>query len=379
MEQNTIEAFAKWRGNEDRLLVAYAPGRVNLVGDHTDYNGGLALPMILDRAIYVAARLSSEDVHHLRSENYQEEISYLPGEWPRVPKAHWASYVAGMIRELPPPAPVEILIMGNVPLGAGLSSSAALEMAVGLALEALRKIPIDPLDLARIGQKVEHQYVNVQCGIMDQIVSRVGRVDHALFLDCDALEWEHISIPSGDVQFVVIDSRVKRQLADSKYNERREECQRAFQYIRTRNPSIDSLSQVEIRHIARLNQSVLQRRVRHVVHENDRVKKACDAIARSDWPGLGQILSASHVSLRDDYEVSCEELDFMVTTAEALPGVLGARMTGGGFGGCTMNLVRHENAHSVVESVTTICEKKYSYKVHAHVLGSGIEAGIRWV
>ena len=379
MKQVAKEAFFKWRGNADRLLVACAPGRVNLVGDHTDYNDGLVLPMILDRAVYVAARPSSTDSHHLRSENYQEEVSYLPEGWPRIPHAHWASYVAGMIRELPPPGPVEILITGDVPLGAGLSSSAALEMATGLALEELRSKPIHPLELARIGQTVEHRYINVQCGIMDQIVSRVGRADHVLFLDCHTLEWEHIPIRNQDAQFVVMDSRVKRQLAGSKYNERRTECQKALQYICDMDESVSSLRQVAHHHITRLKEPVLQRRISHVLHENERVEMAQSAIIRSDWPDLGQILSASHTSLRDDYEVSCEELDFMVAHAEGLPGVFGARMMGGGFGGCSINLVRTENTSSTTESIAMCYEERYHRKPRTYVLGPGIEAKTQWV
>ncbi len=378
-KQAAAETFAKWCGGENPLLVAHAPGRVNLVGDHTDYNGGLVLPMILDRSIYVALRPSSTGFHRLRSGNYQEEISFSPGGWPQVPDAHWASYIAGMIQELPPPAPVEMLIIGDVPLGAGLSSSAALEMAAGLALEALRGTPVDPLDLAQIGQRVEHQYLNVQCGVMDQIVSRVGRADHALFLDCNTLKLEHIPFRGKDAQFVIIDSRVKRKLADSKYNERRAECQSALQRIQNMDASIESLSQVERHHIFRLKEPVLQRRARHVLYENERVRWACDAIINKDWFNLGQILTASHISLRDDYEVSCEELDFLVATAEVHPEVYGARMMGGGFGGCTINLVRSESAHSFAESVTGIYEKKYQRKAHAHVLGTGIEAGVQWV
>ena len=377
LEQTAIEAFSSWRGNARHLILACAPGRVNLIGDHTDYNDGLALPMIMDRAVYVAARLSTTGSHHFRSWNYQEEMSFLSGEWPGVPQVHWASYVAGMIRELPPPSPVEMLIVGDIPPGAGLSSSAALEMAVGLALEELRGIPEDPMELARIGQVVEHRYLNVQCGIMDQIVSRVGRPDHALFLDCHTLEWQHIPLPNKDIRFVVMDSRVERQLAGSKYNERRAECQRALQHLCAADPSIRSLRHAEHHHALHLRDTLLRRRIRHVLHENERVKKACSAIEGLDWFGLGYILSASHASLRDDYEVSCEELDFMVACARELHGVFGARMTGGGFGGCIVSLVKEEDVQFITESVAVEYEQRYHRRPHIHVLGRGIEARVR--
>ncbi len=375
MEQAAKEAFTKWRGDADRVIVARAPGRVNLVGDHTDYNDGLVLPMILDRAVYVAARLSLDGIHHLWSENYREGVAYSPEQWPRVRPGHWASYIAGMIQELPPPGPIELLVMGNVPLGAGLSSSAALEMATGLALEALRGKSVPPLELAQIGQRVEHRYAGVKCGIMDQIVSRAGRTGHALFLDCHTLKWEHIPIRSEGIQFLVIDSRVRRQLATSKYNERRTECQKALQYIRASDAAITSLRYAGIHHVDELKESVFQRRIRHVISENKRVEDAVSAVIRSNWSTLGRILSLSHESLREDYEVSCEEMDFMAAYAESLPGVFGARMMGGGFGGCTINLVRSGDGSAVAASVTAAYEGKYKQKPTAHIIGTGLEAG----
>ncbi len=374
MEQVAREAFANWRGSADRIVVARAPGRVNLVGDHTDYNDGLVLPMILDRAVYVAARLSSERSHHLWSENYCEGVTYSPGQWPRVRPGHWVSYIAGMIQELPPPGPIELLVMGNVPMGAGLSSSAALEMATGLALEALRGQSVPPLDLAQIGQRVEHRYAGVKCGIMDQIVSRAGRTGHALFLDCHTLKWEHIPIQNKGIQFLVIDSRIRRQLATSKYNERRAECQKALENIQVSDVAITSLRHAGVHHVKELKESILQRRIRHVISENKRVEAACSAVIHSDWTELGRIFSLSHDSLREDYEVSCEEMDFLAACAELHPGVFGARMMGGGFGGCTINLVRAGEGPAVAASVTAAYEDKYKQKPVAHIIGPGLEA-----
>ena len=376
--QTVLNAFRQWRGNGEGCLVAYAPGRVNLIGDHTDYNDGLAMPMIMDQAIYVAIRRSSSDSHLLRSESYNEEVVYPIDEWPNVSETHWASYVAGMIREIPPPTSIEMLIGGNVPLGSGLSSSAALEIATGLALEKLNGTPISPLDLARIGQKVEHEYIGVKCGIMDQIVSRIGRSRHALYLDCKTLQWEHLPIQSSDIQFIVMDSKVKRQLAGSKYNERRQECQRALEKIQVGDSSIESIRQIEMDHIETIRDPTLQRRIKHVVHENERVKNARSAILRSDWFELGQILSASHMSLRDDYEVSCEELDFMVAQAESCTEVYGARMMGGGFGGCTINLVANKDAELIAKSVVSESRNQLNHSVTYYSLSTGTEAGIQY-
>ena len=374
MEQAAREAFAIWRGSADRVIVARAPGRVNLVGDHTDYNDGLVLPMILDRAVYVAARLSLDGTHHLWSENYREGVTYSPGQWPRVLPGHWASYIAGMIQELPPPGPIELLVTGDVPLGAGLSSSAALEMATGLALEALRGKSVSPLELAQIGQRVEHRYAGVKCGIMDQIVSRVGRTEHALFLDCHTLKWEHIPIQSEDIQFLVIDSRIRRQLASSKYNERRAECQKALELMQASDGAITSLRHTGAHHVKEIKESVLQRRIRHVTSENKRVEAACSAVVHSDWSTLGRIFSLSHESLREDYEVSCAEMDFLAAYAELHPGVFGARMMGGGFGGCTINLVRAGEGPAIAASVTAAYKDEYKQKPVVHIIGPGLEA-----
>ncbi|MCY4171336.1 MAG: galactokinase [Bacteroidetes bacterium] len=376
MNQKIINAFGSWKGNAEGLIVSCAPGRVNLIGDHTDYNEGFVLPMILDRAIYVAARVVDSDLYHLRSENFNEEIKFEVNQWPNIPTAHWATYVAGMIREIPPPCPVEMLIIGDIPDGAGLSSSAALEIAVGLALEELRGISMSPLKLAQVGQKVEHQYVNVKCGIMDQIVSRVGRSDHALLLDCQLLEWEHIPFGSPEIKICVVDSRVKRQLAHSKYNERREECQNALKTIQSRYPRVHSVRDIELHHLGQLKDPILRQRIRHVLNENARVIQARDAIEQLDWNSLGVHLSASHRSLRDDYEVSCEELDFIVRHAESLKGVFGARMMGGGFGGCTINLVEATKPEMIAESITRVTHLHYDQSVFAYILGSGIEAGV---
>jgi len=379
MEQKIIDAFKDWKANVEGVVIAHAPGRVNLVGDHTDYNEGLVLPMIIDQGIYVVARETDSQFHHLRSENFNDEILFRPNQWPEVSHGHWATYVAGMIQEMPPSSPVEMLIMGDIPVGAGLSSSAALEMAVGLALEQFRDGSMLPLELAQVGQKVEHQYVEVKCGIMDQIVSRVGRSGHALFLDCRSLKWEHIPIESEGITFCVLDSSVNRQLATSKYNERREQCQIALQLIQDVDPLVASLRDVESHHLDYVEDSILRRRIRHVLHENERVINARNAIFQSDWPSLGKIFSASHISLRDDYQVSCEELDFMVNHAESLQGVLGTRMMGGGFGGCTINLVRAENAFSVVASISSASQQMYHKSLPSYILGAGVEAGSRWI
>ncbi len=372
------EAFRRWRKNDDRCLLARAPGRINIIGDHTDYNDGLVLPMILDRAIYVVARPSPTSSYHLRSENFQEQISFHPGEWPNVPHAHWASYMLGMLKELPPPAPLEMLVMGDVPMGAGLGSSAALEMAIGMALEQLRGIPIPALDLARIGQIVEHQYASVQCGIMDQIVSRVGRQGQALYLDCQTLQWEHVPFQNEDVQFLVMDSNVKRHLSNSMYNERYIECQTALENLTALDPDLTSLRHIQSHHVRHLQNSTYRRRLKHVMNENDRVRQAPSAIADSDWIQLGRLMNESHLSLRDDYEVSCEELDLIVSHTQSQPGGLGARMMGGGFGGCSVSLVHKENAQTVAHSIAEIFEERYHHQLKYYMLNSGIEACVQW-
>lgn len=314
--------------------VTRAPGRVNLIGEHTDYNEGLVLPMAIDRTISIAARRRNDrtvrmlalDFDSARSEFSLDDIQPNP-------ICAWSNYVRCVARMLGPNlAGVDMLIHGNVPIGSGLSSSAALEVCAAVTFRKLNELKIGNLELARICQRAENEFVGVHSGIMDQFVSLFAREDHALLLDCRDMSYEQVALPRGGA-IVVCDTKKRRSLVDSEYNTRRTECVNAVKLLGLR-----SLREAALTDLKRLS-GVLERRARHVVTENERVKRAVVACQASDLAALGQLLNESHASLRDDYEVSCAELDAMVEVAQKQVGCYGARLTGAGFGGCTVNLV----------------------------------------
>jgi galactokinase len=333
---------------DDPITVAYAPGRVNLIGDHTDYNDGFVLPATIDRAVYVALRRRPDAAVHLRSLNFEEAVDYALPDPPFDALPGWARYVAGVAQELRTrtgmAAGFEGVIHGNVPLGAGLSSSAALEVAVAMGLDALFGLDLGAAATARLCQTVEHDYVGVQCGIMDQMAARLGRSGHALALDCRTLDVEHVPLPLDEAALVIADSRVRRELADSKYNERRAECERAVAFFQQFDTQVQALRDVPLSfldgHGMRLP-TPIYRRARHVVSENARVRDGVTRLRQHQLDAFGALMNASHRSLRDDYAVSTPELDALVDAAQATPGVFGARMTGAGFGGCVVCLVRN--------------------------------------
>lgn len=335
-------------GQPGRLVVR-APGRVNLIGDHTDYNEGFVLPATIDRAVYVVLAPREDGRVRIRSSNFDEAIEYPLEQRPVGTAGSWTSYATGAVEELRSGGYLsggfEMLISGDVPLGAGLSSSAALEVAIVFGLTKLFDAEIDPVDAILLCQRVEHRYAGVQCGIMDQFCSRLGWKDHALFLDCRSLEYEHLPLPLADagLAIVIADSRVSRELAGSKYGERRRECEAAVSALSASNPAISALRDLTADILEaeghRLNDT-LAKRALHVVNENARVMRAREALRAGEFEGFGELMNASHWSLRDLFEVSAPELDLLVAVAQSTDGVLGARMTGGGFGGCTVNLVR---------------------------------------
>lgn len=341
-------------------LVAAAPGRVNLIGEHTDYNDGFVLPVAIDRAVLVAAAPSSGRTFRLYSFDFRESFEFEPDNLVRTKYAPWANYVMGVVQEMRAAGirvPGACLgIAGDVPRGAGLSSSAALEVACATALAALAGVRVEPVELARICHRAENNFVGVRCGIMDQFVSALGRAGHALLLDCRSETWEQIPLSLPGCVLVVSNTLVKRSLASSKYNERRAECEEAVSLLRGLLPGVSALRDVSSRDLAEKSASLperLLRRARHVVTENERTLAAAQAMREGDLDRLGELLYASHESLRRDYEVSCPELDRLVELARAVPGVVGSRMTGAGFGGCTVSVVREEALADFTRTVSS--------------------------
>ncbi len=339
-------AEARW-GQAARVF--RAPGRVNLIGEHTDYNDGFVLPAAIRFSAWAAARSSSGRRIVAYARNFEETREFDLDRLPERPQRHWSDYVAGVIIALRqaglPLESSDLIISGDIPMGSGLSSSAALETVVAFALLSLAGAPIERTQIALLCQKAERDFVGVRVGIMDQFVSGHARAGSALLLDCRSLEYRFAPIPPG-VSLVICNSMVHHELAASEYNQRRAECEEGVKILSRHFPSIKALRDVDLAQLDQFKRDLpplIYRRCRHVIGENRRVLQAVEDLERHDLSGFGSLMYQSHQSLRDDYEVSCPELDVLVKLASELPGVYGARMTGGGFGGCTINLVRNED------------------------------------
>jgi galactokinase len=364
------------------MRIAMAPGRVNLLGEYTDLNDGYVLPMTIDCGVYVALRKREDSMVHLYSVLYDDTIEYRLDRYPAPRTGSWSSYVCGVIEELRLLGLLEQgfegVVDGDLPLGSGLSSSAALEVATAISLQQLIGFALDPVEMARLCQHVEHRYANVQCGIMDQFASRVGRENHALFLDCRSLNYEIIPLATGDYRVVIISTGMERSLANSAYNIRRAECEEATEYFRQLDANVVALRDVSADLFAEHGEQLpdnVRRRCRHVIAENQRVLDAVTLLSNGELIQFGVLMNASHDSLRDDFEVSCAELDFLNTLARNADGVLGARMTGAGFGGCTVNLVHKEAISGLEEQLNADYASRFNLTPTVFVLQGNLEAG----
>lgn len=333
-----------------RPRVFRAPGRVNLIGEHTDYNDGFVMPAAIAFSTYIAAAPRADRVLVIRSQQFPEQFETDVERLPQPRMNAWCDYILGVARELQqlgvslPGA--NLLVHGEVPIGAGLSSSAALEVAAAFALLSQSASKLPRAEIAQLCRRAENNFVGARVGIMDQFVSCMGKAGHAILLDCRSLDFQPVPIASN-IELVICNTMVKHDLATGTYNTRRAECEEAVRILARRDPAIRALRDVSAdflhRHARDLPPIILQR-CSHIVHENDRTLEAARAFSSGDLVRVGQLMHASHCSLRDLYEVSCRELDLMVEAAQGLHGFIGGRMTGGGFGGCTVNLVRRELA-----------------------------------
>lgn len=336
-----------------------APGRVNLIGEHTDYNEGFVLPLAINRRTYVAGAKRADRVVRVLASDLGETVEFTLGpELKPVNAGRWSNYVRGVAACLEQAGHTlrgaDLLIASDVPLGAGLSSSAALEAAIGYALLRLGEQSCNLLDLALILQRAEHEFAGTQCGIMDQYIACMGQTSQALLIDCRTLANEAVPLDLREARIVVCNSMVKHELAAGEYNTRRAECNEGVRRLAQHLPSIQSLRDVSVEEfdqVAAVLPDTIRRRCNHVITENERVTLAVEALKHGNFPFFGKLLYASHESLRHDYEVSCRELDLLVEIARQTPGVYGGRLTGGGFGGCTVNLVAAEQVPAFTESV----------------------------
>jgi len=347
-------------------IVVRAPGRVNLIGEHTDYNDGFVFPAAIDKDVMVAAGARNDDQMRVFAVNFSQSSTFtLEGVQPATDgRERWSNYLRAMVwvfhEEGYETRGMNAALLGNVPLGAGLSSSAAMLVACGLMLAAANEIDIDPVRLALLAQRAEHQFVGVNVGIMDQFISALGQKDHALLIDTRALSYEAVPLPKTGVSIVIADTNKKRGLVDSEYNTRRAECERAVALLQRYFPSIRALRDVSLEEFERYSESlpeVTRMRARHVISEDARTLEGVAALKAGDIARFGELMNGSHESLKNDYQVSCKELDAMVAAARSINGVYGARMTGAGFGGCTVSLVADEAVERFRTEVPVLYKK----------------------
>jgi galactokinase len=374
------QRFEEWTGV--RPTVFSAPGRVNLIGEHTDYNDGFVMPSAIGLGTRVAASARDDGQLVIRSEQFPGEFKFDLDHPPGHSTGSWCDYVLGVAVVLQQAGHslrgANLWVASDVPIGAGLSSSAAIEVACALALMNLNGIVLPMAEVARLCQRSENSFIGARVGIMDQFVSCLGKAGHALLLDCRSLEFELIPVPDR-VRMVVCNTMVKHQHAGGEYNRRREECEEGVRILKKWYPEIRALRDVSAEQLAEHEEDVPEtifRRCRHVVEENERVQEGGRRLRAGDLNSFGGLMRQSHRSLRDLYEVSCRELDVMVEAAEGLPGYYGGRMTGGGFGGCTLNLVEATHAEVFADLIAGRYERAMGIKPDVYVCSAADGARI---
>src|SRR5690606_38557084 len=334
-------------------LLAKSPGRINLIGEHTDYNNGFVLPTAIDKAVYVAVSRRDDELIRLYAEGFDEHMEIALSAVAPTAVA-WANYILGVVDQIQKKnqqlSGFNLYIDGDVPLGAGLSSSAAVECATGFALNELFNLNLDRKEIALIGQRAEHTFAGVKCGIMDQFASVLSKKGHVIKLDCRDLSYEYVPLDLGEYEIVLLNTNVKHSLASSAYNDRRASCEEGVAWVAEKYSHVRSLRDVTISmldELVKARNEDTYRKCRYVIEENARLSLACEALREGDIVELGRQMFAAHTALSKDYEVSCPELDFLVDEVKTLDDVVGARMMGGGFGGCTINIVRKGSGSTI--------------------------------
>ncbi|MCX2584080.1 galactokinase [Pedobacter sp. MR22-3] len=355
-------------------ILVKSPGRINIIGEHTDYNGGFVMPAAINKAIYVAVSKRDDEEIHLYSESYQASYTSSVSAIKKSDLS-WANYVLGVADQLVNRGykigGFNLYLDGNVPLGAGLSSSAALECATAFALDHMNELGISQMDLALISQKAEHVFAGVNCGIMDQFASVFGKQNHAVLLDCRSMEYEYIPLALEGHKLVLLNTNVKHSLSDSAYNQRRAQCEQGVAWISAHHPEVSSLRDADLKMLdtfVKPNDAEVYQKCKYVVEEIGRIQKAAEALKQGNLVALGKLMLETHEGLSQEYEVSCKELDFLVNYVKDLDHVLGARMMGGGFGGCTINIVKNEEIDALISEVSALYEKEFGLSLDAYVV-----------
>ncbi len=381
MKETVLRKFEELFGDANGVKVYFAPGRVNMIGEHTDYNGGHVFPCALTIGTYAAVRKRADNKLNFYSMNFkgmgivESSLDDLtPSEaagWTNYPKGvMWAFAERGMKMD----CGLDIVLNGNIPNGSGLSSSASLEVLTGFYLRDLFGFDVTNIDLAKIGQYSENNFNGMNCGIMDQFASAMGKKDHAIFLDTADLSYEYAPLVLDGAKIIVTNSNVKHSLVNSEYNVRRSECEKALKELQTVVPisGLGDLSEEEFeKHKSAITDEVCVKRAKHAVYENQRTIRAVEALKAGNLKLFGELMNASHVSLRDDYQVSCDEIDVLVEEAWKIDGVIGSRITGGGFGGCTVSIVKDEAVDTFKEKVGAAYKERVGKTADFYVVEIG--------
>ena len=356
-------------------LLVKSPGRINLIGEHVDYNGGFVLPAAIDRATYFAIAKSDQDTATIYSQEYEEFYKFDVNNPEKVESPAWANYLLGVINQLKLAGHTigsfNCVFGGNIPIGAGMSSSASIECGFAFALNTLFDLNIDRETLIKMAQMAEHTYAGVKCGIMDQFASMMGKSESALLLDCRSLDHRYVPLTLGDYKIVLFDTKVKHSLASSEYNKRRQECEKGVEVLNKYYPEVVSLRDVSSEMLLKHREEFTQKefdRCSFVVGEIDRVQKAVIDLEANDLKAFGKKMFETHDGLSRKYEVSCEELDFLVDKVRNMPGVIGARMMGGGFGGCTINIVQTSLIPQVIAEVKAGFNKMFNTEPEHYIM-----------
>lgn len=367
MNRDTLTAdfFQRFGNRETKPVLFFSPGRVNLIGEHTDYNAGYVLPCALEMGTYLVIRPNGSEVINMASLNFDTSLFFNTESVIKAIPGSWTNYPAGVIneflqRDIKVPG-MDMLFAGNIPNGAGLSSSASIEMATALAMDHICGTGMSTIDLVKLSQHAENAFVGMNCGIMDQFAAGFGRRNSALFLDCGTLKHEIVPFDTGNYRLIISNTNKRRGLTDSKYNERRAECEKAVELMQ-QYKKIDSLSDLTIEDLPHLktyiSDEIIVRRARHVITENDRVLRAVEALKKGNITEFGILMHQSHDSLKNDYEVTGHELDTLAYGARRFEGVAGSRMTGAGFGGCTVSLVDAARVKDFIHHISEAYTKK---------------------